>query len=65
MYLGLSCEVNDLVEEQRAHVTLGRVYLNLAVKYAEDEAADEVKNKALAKAEKQFPTARALCSHTK
>jgi hypothetical protein len=63
--IGLSKEVSDLVEEQRAHITLGRVYLGLALKYSEDEPIPGAKDKVLDKAEREFGIARDLCNHTK
>jgi len=57
--------VNDFVEEQRAHITLGRVYLALAIKFADEGVSDEARNGALNKAEREFIIARDLCNHSR
>ena len=65
-FVELALEASDLVEEQRAHVTLGRVFLGLAQKCAEEDNVDpDLKMKALQRSEKEFRKARDLLNHDK
>jgi len=54
-----------LVEEQRAHVTLGRVFFALALRFAEEEGRLMEKQNYLKKAEKEFITAKDLANDSK
>ena len=54
-----------MVEQQRAHVTLGRVHFGLALRYSEEEGQDQDKRKCLSRAEKEFLIAKDLTRHPK
>ncbi|CAG7787116.1 unnamed protein product [Allacma fusca] len=63
-YLKIAKNEKNLVEEQRAHITLGRISLGLADKYTENDSNDpdasRKKKQELDNAERQFTRAREI-----
>lgn len=62
--IGTTLKLGDMVEQQRAHVTLGRAYFGLAIRFSEEGRAED-KSKSISKALNEFNVAKELTKHPK